>query len=180
MGGSKLDHVLKRSTVLTLVAALVAASTSTALVRSLVIRGDRALGSFQTSMSLSAAERSFGAAKTTIAQPPFTRTCVARWDGSLGLSMRFAGAGCTDRSLLIKAVAAGKGWRTVRGLKVGDPEARIRVLYSGAVRLPKIGRDVSWALLYRGRTPTLTVVLRDGRVQAFVISPAVAGQFTTP
>lgn len=171
MGWAKLDFMLGRWSA-RVAAGLLAASISPAAAQAEVIRGDRSLGPFRTEMKLSDAVRVFGTPDSVKTLPGFRRTCQARWIGILKLDLVFAGASCTNQSLLIRATAAGSNWRTLRGLKIGAAEAVIRSLYPRARRTRHGG---GYVLLSRGRVTTLVAFVRNGKVRAFQVTPAVTG-----
>lgn len=99
----------------------------------------------------------------------------ATWS-AIGLTMQFIGA----RSSLCQAAtgillqtltATGPHWRTSRGLAVGDPTSKLRLLYPAAAPHP----NAYWLVkIDRGRDHALfSAVVRGGRVAAFSLAVRV-------
>jgi hypothetical protein len=97
----------------------------------LVVHGDHGVAGIVVGRSTaSAATARFGAALVERRG----NDCVPRWPG-LGLRLEFLSLGygpaCT-KGVLIDARVTSRRFRTERGLRVGDPAARIRALYPKA------------------------------------------------
>jgi hypothetical protein len=96
-----------------------------------VIRADDQLAGYRTHEPLSAAVRVFGTPTAEHELPGFRRECEVRW-ARLGLTLRFFGRGCTDRSMFVSGTATGSAWQTLRKLRIGDPVSRLHALYRDA------------------------------------------------
>ena len=122
---------------LTVVAVLVACVAPLAgAQRPLTIVADERLGSFRvkTDGTLGGAVRAFGA--PTALRPTSDSSCTATWS-RLGLTINLYNLGggdpCSRRfGLFGRAIVRGPGWRTTKGLRVGDPVTRLRSLYRSA------------------------------------------------
>jgi hypothetical protein len=122
-------------TALAIAAAAAASLTPLAAGHVLAVVSDERLGSFRvkTDGTLGGAIRAFGA-------PSLKRgsdvTCRARW-GRHALTIDFYNLGgddpCSRRfGFFSRAIMRGDHWRTSKGLRLGDPVARVRSLYPQA------------------------------------------------
>jgi hypothetical protein len=141
----------------------------------------RAIGDFKPARnpSLRAAIRAYG-------EPTSRRgggeICRVRWAG-LGVKITFQNFGGNDScepggGLAQKAVVRGaRPWRTVRGLRLGDPSARVRALHPGATRTARGFRLVEGLLPFGApvRYSVLGARIADGRVSAFTMFIGAAG-----
>jgi hypothetical protein len=165
---------------LVVAAALVAAVSASAAVPQ-VVQGDAKVGGLQIGRSGPAAARAaFG--QPSSARPDSRLSCVLRWPG-VGVRLRFLsfeGHACSRGVLVTATVARRAGWRTGRGLRVGDPVARVRQLYPNARfhRAPD-GRTGYWLIVRRacqevggGPYPGLLARTGRGRVTAIVAATA--------
>jgi hypothetical protein len=107
--------------------------------------------------------------------------CDVRWSRP-GLRARFANFGGLNPCSAAggraqRAVLTGPRWRTLRGLRVGDPLARLRATYPDAV----LRNRVWWlARAYSpigagGEYPVLAAVVRSGEVRALRLAIGAAG-----
>ena len=98
-----------------------------------MIAGDRLVAGLEIGRSgAEEARAALGAPSTLRRAGP--AACVAAWR-PLGATLRFVafeGRPCARGVLLTATVTRRAGWRTARGLRVGDPVARVRRLYPGA------------------------------------------------
>jgi hypothetical protein len=142
-----------------------------------VIRGDASLGGLRVGRAVPAdARRLFGAPSSATAKPP--DTCVLRWR-RLGLVVDFlelSGSPPCRTGVVIFATATSRAaWRTSAGLRVGDPLARLRLLYPHAAHR---SAPAGWWLITRHACPvagnepypSLLARVRGGRVAAVVVS----------
>ena len=102
--------------------------------------------------------------------------CILGWP-NLGVTMRtfFTGGAdvgvdpCGPRGRHYKTTITSRRWKTSAGLRVGDKLGRLRGLYRRAKRDP----DGSWVLIARPLggvlLPTLTAVVKNGRVSSIVV-----------
>jgi hypothetical protein len=162
-----------------LVALALAGGASAAAPR--VVQGDAKVGGLQVGRSGPAAARAaFG--QPSSARPDSRVSCVLRWPG-LGLRLRFLsfeGHACSRGVLVTATVARRAGWRTGRGLRVGDPVVRVRRLYPNArFRRAAAGRTGYWLVVRRAcqevggaAYPGLLARTAGGRVTAIVASTA--------
>jgi hypothetical protein len=151
----------------------------------MVIRADRKIGGFdvQRGNTLRDAVRVFG-------QPSVRRvvslTCKARWN-SIGLAIDFitgdvVPARCGPNNPFTAARVTGRGWRTNKGLRIGDPTHRIFELYGrprrkGAwyaliTRIPPPDPSAPCASRDRCRYTALAAKVHSGRVVAFRVDAA--------
>jgi hypothetical protein len=128
-----------------------------------------------------ASVRAFGAPssrRVVAGRPQTSNLCGVRWR-SLGLEMGFASGPypCRASSLAhgawYGAEISSPRWRTDRGLRVGDPVARVRVRYPRASR-----HGASWWLATKEdhltpgkREASLVAVASGGRIVRFVVPP---------
>lgn len=99
------------------------------------------------------------------------------------------GDACTPDGGLIDRLTTRGPWRTNRGLRVGDPQSRVKRLYPRAFSGPSffVGGDRAWHLVPRREpcigdctSPTqlrsaVQAVVKNGRVRAFVVTVGAAG-----
>jgi hypothetical protein len=183
----------RRRTRPALVATLAAASALVAAApadaRSFVLRASgsrtglgevRAIGDFEPAVSprVRAAVRAFG--------PPDRERgggeiCRLRWN-RVGVTIIFQNFGgfdsCGPKGLAQKAIVNGeRPWRTAKGLRLGDPVARIRRLHPGALQTPRGFRIVSGILPFGRPVPyaVLGARLQRGEVSAFTLFVGAAG-----
>jgi hypothetical protein len=148
---------------------------------SIVVRGDVQIGRFlvQRDGTLDGAIRTFG--KPTSLQRGRYQDCIARWR-PIGLRIAFYNLGGHNPCLrqygyFSNATMVGRHWVTARGLRLGDPARRLRVLYS-----PRRFTG-SWAWLltrwspygHGAYYPGLAAKMHGGWVTAFRIRYAAGG-----
>jgi len=158
------------------VAAVLAAPAASA---PFLIVGDKVVGGVRMTSTLTQA-------RATLGVPDRTRRvsggeCRAVWR-SLGLTLTFAdlsgSAPCT-RGAAVIAVATAVKWHTLKGLRVGQPVARLRALYPTAI-FHRGAPYQGWWLIPRrtcaegGRQPYPGLLARTAhrRVAAFVVTVA--------
>jgi hypothetical protein len=158
-------------------AAALAAACAAAAAGPRVVQGDARVGGLQIGRSgLAAAQVAFG--RPSSARPDSRVSCVLRWPGH-GLRLRFLsfeGHACSRGVLVTATVARRAGWRTGRGLRVGDPVERVRRLYPAArFRRAAAGRTGYWLIVRRAcqevggaAYPGLLARVARGRVTAVV------------
>ena len=148
-----------------------------------VIHGDRSLDGLVIARTTAPqATGRLGAPSLHRADPPYS--CILSWK-ALGLRLEFIDLDrrkpCTAGVLLSATVTGRRLWRTSLGLRVGDPAARVRALYPGAV-LHSVdpGRAGYWLIVRHACAevggqafPGLLARLRSGRVSALVLSASV-------
>jgi hypothetical protein len=146
----------------------------------ITIAADERIGSFRVK-----SDGTLGGAISAFGAPSALRqtsdvTCTATWRRpSLTIFFYNLGGGdpCTRRfGLFGRAIARGAAWRTTKGLRVGDPVARVRALYRSA-RFRRGTRGfwpAGWWLVPRANRfglgssyPGLLAETRAGRVTAF-------------
>lgn len=114
----------------------------------------------------------------------------------LGLHVELANLGgadpCTPRGGLVQWISTRGAWRTDKGLRVGDPEARVRARHPRAFARSGgffVGGDRTWHLAPSPEPcgpgcdnanasvmrSVAQVVVKNGRVRAFVIVIGAAG-----
>jgi hypothetical protein len=71
------------------------------------------------------------------------------------------------RAIALFTIWAPPGWRTTRGLRIGDDEARVAALHGPHLR---VSCGTYAALTLRGRAATTAVYVHDGRVWGFGLS----------
>jgi hypothetical protein len=169
-----------RGLLLVVAAALAVASLASA-AGPRVVRGDAKVGELRVGRSGPAAARAaFG--QPSSARPDSRVTCILRWPG-IGLRLRFLsfeGHACSRGVLVTATVARRAGWRTGRGLRVGDPVARVRMRYPNTrFRRAAAGRTGYWLIVRRAceevggaAYPGLLARTAGGRVTAIVASTA--------
>ena len=126
-----------------------------------------------------------GDATAVLGTPDSTRRlsdyeCRAGWKG-MALTLSFLDLSNADpcsQGGLVRATAFSAKWRTAKGLRVGDPIARLRSLYSAATYHRSVERG--WWLITRRTCPTTGSQPYPGllgrtihrRVSAFVVGIA--------
>lgn len=111
--------------------------------------------------------------------PSLPPLCIARWE-SVGLDVGFVGPvrTCSDRDLHRAGWYGmrlwGTGWKTARGLRVGDPVRRITALYPKAWYRSEPPDPGEWVLVSRwsqdfGRVLLLIAEVGAGRVTAITV-----------
>ena len=102
--------------------------------------------------------------------------CTVRWNGVLVVDARnFSGSDpCAPRTGYVQSMTTiGSRWRTDRGLRVGQPLARLRALYPNARRV-----GGGWQITTRRHAsdqPVIIARMRSGRVRAFDAFAGAAG-----
>jgi len=110
---------------------------------------------------------------------PVSNLCTVRWE-SAGLDVGFAGPvqTCADRYLHRAGWYGmrlwGQGWKTARGLRIGDPARRITALYPKARYRSQPPGPREWVLVAdwqrdHGRVPFLIAEVGAGRVTALKV-----------
>ena len=138
-----------------------------------------AIGDFKPSR-----DPTLGAAVDAYGVPSFKRRvsslgCRVGWNGP-GVKVLFASlgaGGACDRGRAQTARAFGDRWRTAKGLRVGQPLARLRSLYPSATRHGQVWWLVT-GLSQIGaphRYPVLAAAVRGGTVQSFSLKILAAG-----
>jgi hypothetical protein len=169
-----------------LVAGLLAGFASIALAATnpYTIRGDTRIGAFKTktALQLTDAVAVFGAASF---MHKLDRTdCRAVWRYR-GLSMLLldldqTGDPCIN-GVFVRGTMIGRAWHTLLGLRIGDPLAKLRRLYPGALQHLHEGPNTGWWLVPRrscpetGSNPYPGLLARTirRRVSAFVLQIGV-------
>jgi hypothetical protein len=172
-----------------LVLAAAVVSVAVGATRTITIVGDERIGSFRvkTDGTLGGAIAAFGA--PTAVRKTSSQSCTATWR-PLGLTISFYNLGgadpCSRRGGLFgRAIARGAVWRTSKGLRIGDPVARLRTLYPNARFHP--GLRLYWPAGYwllprrnrfglPGSYPGLLAETRAGRVVAFHVRYQAGGE----
>lgn len=124
----------------------------------------------------------FGRPSSIGKDTPESNVCTARWE-DIGIDIGFAWAsGPCRRTNLNRATWSGMRlfgirWRTARGLRVGDPIARIKRVYPRARYVSRPPRPGEWWLVYErqaelGVQPLLVAEVGAGRVTAIRVPPA--------
>jgi hypothetical protein len=160
-----------------LVAALVTVGAARAEPAPHVLHGDTSVGGLRVARSdLADARARFGAPATT---RRVQAECIASWRG-IGLTLAFlelsGGDPCRAGSLVRATITSRAHWRTAKGLRVGDPVARLRALYPGARSRRSIAQWTGYWLVTRRACelggfepyPGLLARVRHGRVSALV------------
>ena len=149
-----------------------------AVAGTLVVSGDRAVGGVAVGRgTLAQATARFGA-PTTARSEDGGVTCKVTW-GSLGLTLSFldfANHACRDGGLVTGTMTSRAHWRTSLGLRVGDPVARVRLLYPHA----RLHADGYWLVARRSCKevgsnpyPGLLARIARRRVRALVVTAGV-------
>ena len=132
-------------------------ATPAAPPRSFVIHADHRIGGYavRADGTLGGALAEFGTpTRISRGRGAHRRTCEVVWR-PLGLRMTFSNAArnpCASRwGYFAQAVLTGARWRTAKGLRIGDPERRLRVLYT-----PRRSAGRWWWLVVR-YSPVATV-----------------------
>jgi hypothetical protein len=148
-----------------------------------VIHGDTWVGGLEVARATPADARArFGTPSTSRVED--ARSCVQSWR-RIGLVARFldlsGGAPCRTGVLVTATITSRGYWRTAVGLRVGDPVARVRLLYPRA-RLRGSGFPPGagyWLVTRRTCAevgaqpyPGLLARVRGGRVHALVAGTA--------
>ena len=165
-----------------------AASNALAAAPSLTIVADERIGSFRvkTDGTLGGAIRAFGA--PTAVRATSDSSCTATWR-RLGLTLFLYNLGGDDPcsrqgGKFGRAVARGPVWRTSRGLRVGDPVARVRQRHPAARLHPgqRFFWPAGWWLVPRadrfgtgGTYPGLLAETSRGRVSGFHVRYQAGG-----
>jgi hypothetical protein len=161
-------------------AVVLTASARGAPAPPLVIQGDRVLAGVRAGAMRAAVEAKLGPADS--ARRTSRGACRVVWRG-LGLvlaTIDFAQrAPC--RGQWVVATVTGRTWRTAKGLRVGQPVARLRHLYPSARFHAGSAAERGWWLVARRRCaeagggpfPGLLARVRSGRVSALVVTVGV-------
>jgi hypothetical protein len=174
---------------LALVLAACSASAALAATPRYTIVADERIGSFRVKSdgTLGGAIRAFGRPTTTKATSD--NTCTATWRPiKLTYFAYNLGGGdpCAPQfGHFGRAIMRGPAWRTTKGLRVGDPVARVRRLYPRA-RLHR-GQRFFWPAGYwlverrnrfgtGGTYPGLIAEIRGGRVTGFHVRYQAGGE----
>jgi hypothetical protein len=174
---------------LALVVVLLACAASAAhAAATYVIVADERIGSFRVKSdgTLGGAIRAFG--RATSLKGSGGESCLAVWR-PINLRMNVYNLGgqdpCSPRyGMFARAIMRGPAWRTSKGLRVGDPVARLRRLYPAA----KLRRGLRffwpagyWLVPrgnrfgYAGSYPGLLAETRSGRVVSFTVRYQAGG-----
>lgn len=158
-----------------------AAGAHHSATKQFVVVGDRIVGGVRMGVTLGRARAVLGAPDTMRRLSKYE--CRAAWrtrDLSL-LFLDLSNAAPCVQGGLIRATASSAKWRTARGLRVGDPVARLRKLYHAATH-PSTSYSPyrGWWLITRhacstvgGQAyPGLLARTARGRVSAFVLGVA--------
>jgi hypothetical protein len=155
-----------------LVAALAVAAAGTAGT-SRVIRSDEWIGSYavKTDGTLGGAITAFG--RPSSVKPSRDGFCSARWSG-LGLAITFYNLGGQNAcgrttGYFGEALISAPGWRTSRGLAIGDSLARLRRVFPAAKQ-----HGSRWWLVPRftqatGSYAGLSAGIRGGKISNFQV-----------
>jgi len=136
-----------------------------------VIEGDESFGGFARDATVAQAVERFGEPESRNGAGSRDR-CTLRWP-SLGLTMETFEASSSERACgsegkHVSSTLRGERWETSEGLKVGDPTARLRELYPGAVQQGNL-----WWLTTRQFVgldfPGLEVRVENGSVVSFTV-----------
>lgn len=157
---------------LTAILSGIAVSSSTASINARskapqVIQGDSWIGPFRVTMRLADARRIFGQPTSLLVVRGLVKPCQVTW-ARLGLVMTFAG-GCSPRSRFIAGLASGKGWKTKRGLEIGDTLRMLRNLYPDTTVVSRRRNETRWVVFRRGSSNGLVAVVRGSRVVSLEI-----------
>jgi hypothetical protein len=120
-------------------------------------------------LALIQGRNTLAALKGTFGKPSGAAHCWAAWQ-AVGLVATFAGADCTDSSVLAGATVRGARWGTLRGVRIGDSVARLLWQAQDAKR---IGPG-QWLLAAGGSSlhAQLVAVTHAGTVEGFVLRGA--------
>ena len=141
-----------------------------------LVFGDRSAGKIVTGHTTAVQARAlYGAPGSSRARG--SSSCLRTWPNA-GLTvdfLSFEGAPCT-KGVAVVITVTGSTWRTVRGLRIGDPVMRIHDLFPGASHHAN-----GWWLVTRhtckegggGAFPGLRARMQSGRVAAFVLQAGV-------
>jgi hypothetical protein len=123
----------------------------------------------QNGLALIQGRNTLATLKRTFGKPSSVSHCGASWQ-AIGLVATFAGADCTDSSVLTGATVRGARWGTLRGVRVGDSVARLLWQAQDAKR---VGPG-QWLLAAGGSSlhAQLVAVTHAGRVEGFVLRGA--------
>lgn len=127
------------------------------------------------------ATAAFGRPTSRGRDTPESNVCTVRWE-AVGVDVGFAWSpGPCTRANLKRASWAGMRlfglrWRTGRGLRIGDPAARIKKLYPRARHVSRPPQPGEWWLVTRSRgefgaEPLLVAEVGAGRVIALRVPP---------
>lgn len=159
-----------------------------AATRTITIAGDERIGSYRVKAdgSLGGAISAFG--RPTALRRTSDQSCTASWR-TISLTIFVYNLGgedaCTPRGgRFNRAIMRGPTWRTNKGLRVGDPVARLRQLYPSA-RFHR-GLRYYWPAGYwlvprperfgtGGTYPGLLAETRSGRVTGFQVRYQAGG-----
>lgn len=172
--------------VLVLAAAAFLVPHSTA--HELTVVGDERIASFRVK-----SDGTLGGAMGAFGTPKLRRTtdqsCVATWQRhALTIYLYNLGGNdpCSRRyGFFLRAIMRGDHWRTSKGLRLGDPVARLRRLYPNArfQRGTRAYWPAGWWLVRRanrvalpGEYPGLLAEMRGGRVTAFHVRYSRGGE----
>lgn len=144
---------------------VVEAKTSVYATRAYTVRGDVAIAGFKTNRFLSDAPRVFGKPDMLQRVSNRLRDCRTTWS-DIGLTLTFRGNGCRGNSWFLRARITGRNWRTLRGLRVGQPLAELTRKYPDARR----ESGEFWILLSRGSVHTLSAHVDRGLVEYLLVS----------
>jgi hypothetical protein len=160
-----------------------------AATRTITISADERIGSFRVKSdgTLGGAIRAFGAPSAL--RRTSDNTCTATWR-PISLTIYLYNLGGDDAcsrqgGLFGRAIMRGPAWRTTKGLRIGDPVARLRALYPKA-RVHR-GERFSWPAGYwlvpranrfglSGTYPGLLAETRGGRVVGFHVRYQAGGE----
>lgn len=167
---------MARAALVLLVGVFLAVPGAAAQQSFLIVR-DVSIGGFPRDATVERAEAVFG-------EPSGWRDriydrCTLLWQG-LGLTMEtYYSQGaldpCGPAARHVRTTATDRRWRTSKGLRVGDPAAKLRRLYPKAAHQ---GKGDWWLILrpFAGiELPGLSARVRNGRVVSFTLhGPRVA------
>jgi hypothetical protein len=167
---------MKRRLLLVVVSLAIAAPAAAAPL--FVIEGDKKVAGLSIGHALPAAARArFGTPSAV--HPNLPQACSIRWSG-IGVSLVFldlsTGKPCKQGVLVTATITSRAAWRTVKGLRVGDSVARLRMLYPAATLHTGVPGQNGWWLITRhacaevgGQAfPGLLARVNAGRVSAIV------------
>jgi hypothetical protein len=104
--------------------------------------GQNGVGLIRGANRLDRLEQLFGAASTVRSG---AASCRATWS-SIGLRATFAGARCTNGSILRTATVRGAKWSSLNGVRIGETTAEMRWQFPGTKRVSSAHGHTMWLL----------------------------------
>jgi hypothetical protein len=126
--------------------------------------GPDSIGAYGVREPYRAAARAFGSPMSRVST--VAKGCYVTW-GRIGIRARYAGT-CRSPLFLITASVTARGWETRRGLRIGDPVARVKALYPDS----RGQHLATGGLRFNISGPVFSVIVKRGRVARLDVAVA--------